>query len=229
MAKAPDFSLQDQNGKLVTLASLRGKKVLLYFYPKADTPGCTTQACGLRDNFGELKAAGLTIVGISPDEVKDLKKFEQKYTLPFTLLADPSTKTIQAYKAWGEKTFMGRRYMGVHRTSFLVDAQGNIVKTYENVKPETHVDQIIADVHGTKTSPTGQVVVRDLHEQNKQRAAAAKKKAPVKKTVAKPAAKAKAVVKKVIKKTATKAKTAVKKVVKKTVAKKPAAKTAKKK
>ncbi len=224
--KAPAFSLQDQNGTTVTLDSLKGKKALLYFYPKADTPGCTVQACGLRDNFGELKAAGLTIVGVSPDEVKDLKKFQQKYSLPFPLLADPGTKILQAYGVWGEKKFMGRTYMGVHRTSFLIDEKGDIIKKYEDVKPETHVDAIIADVHGTKTTPTGKVVVRDLHEQNKQRAAAMKKKVKsVAKKAVKPAKKAVKAIKKVAKKAtkkvaSKKAAKPVKKQVKKKTAKK---------
>lgn len=225
--KAPAFSLPDQNGNNVTLDSLRGKKLLLYFYPKADTPGCTVQACGLRDNISELKAAGVTIIGVSPDEVKDLKKFEQKYTLPFTLLADPSTKTLAAFGVWGQKTFMGRTYMGVHRTSFLIDEKGEIIKKYENVKPESHADMIIADVHGTKTSPSGEVVVRDLHEQNAQRAATRNKTA--RKATAKRAAKPVKKAVKAVKKDTKKAAKVVKKITRKKVVKKQSKKVAAKK
>lgn len=144
--KAPHFSLPNQDGKIVSLESFKGKKLVLYFYPKADTPGCTAEACGLRDNIAALKARGMIVVGVSPDEPADLKTFAEKYSLPFTLLADPSTKTLQAYNVWGEKTFMGHNYFGVLRTTFLIDEQGHIVKRYDDVKPETHADMILADV-----------------------------------------------------------------------------------
>ena len=161
--QAPKFSLPDQNGTIVTLDSFKGKKVVLYFYPKADTPGCTTQACGLRDNIGELRKNGVVVVGVSPDELAALKKFADKYTLPFTLLADPSTKVIQAYKVWGEKQFMGNKYMGVLRTTILIDEQGAIMKRYNNVKPETHTDSILADIRAAKTNALGDIAMKDVH------------------------------------------------------------------
>jgi peroxiredoxin Q/BCP len=151
--KTPNFSLPDQDGNTVTLDSFRGKKLVLYFYPKADTPGCTTEACGLRDSLNLIKKAGAVVIGVSPDDVKDLKKFAVKYGLPFTLLADPSTKTLQAFGVWGEKQFMGRTYMGVLRTTFLIDENGEIIKKYEKVNPETHADMILEDL-GVKRRDT---------------------------------------------------------------------------
>jgi peroxiredoxin Q/BCP len=140
--KAPDFSLEDQHGKTHTLKAYRGKKVLIYFYPKDDTPGCTTEACSFRDNYKELSKLGLIILGISKDTVKSHKKFAEKYDLPFPLLADVDTTVCQAYEVWAKKKFMGREYMGILRTSFLIDEEGKIAKIYEDVKPAEHVGEI---------------------------------------------------------------------------------------
>ena len=145
-SKAPDFSLEDQFGNIHTLSMYKGKKVLIYFYPKDDTPGCTTEACSFRDNYEALQSAGLVVLGISKDTVKSHKKFVEKYNLPFPLLSDTETTVAQAYGVWKNKKFMGREYMGVDRMSFLIDEEGNIAKIYEEVKPATHVGDIRNDV-----------------------------------------------------------------------------------
>ena len=119
--KAPAFKAKDQNGNPVSLADYKGQKLVLYFYPEDDTPTCTVQACNLRDNFSLLQKHGFTVLGVSPDEVKKHKKFENKYELPFTLVADPEKKIVEKYGLWGEKTLYGRTYMGLHRTTFLID------------------------------------------------------------------------------------------------------------
>jgi peroxiredoxin Q/BCP len=143
---APDFTLPDQDGKSHTLSHHRGAWVLLYFYPKDDTPGCTKQACMLRDAlpaFGKLKAK---VFGVSVDSVASHKKFAEKYELPFTLLADADKKVVELYGVWGKKKFMGKEYDGTMRTSFLIDPDGNIAKIYENVKPETHAEEVLKDL-----------------------------------------------------------------------------------
>ncbi len=140
--KAPDFSLQDQNGETHTIAQYKGKKVLLYFYPKDDTPECTTEACNFRDNYKELVQAGLVVLGVSKDSVKSHKKFAEKYELPFPLLADEDTEVCKAYGVWKLKKFMGREYMGIDRMSFLIDKEGKIAKVYEKVKPKEHVADV---------------------------------------------------------------------------------------
>jgi peroxiredoxin Q/BCP len=144
--KAPEFSLPDQDGVVHTLTQYRGKKVLLYFYPKDDTPGCTQEACNFRDNYTSLVDAGLVVVGISKDTVKSHKKFAQKYSLPFPLLSDEDTKICQAYGVWGKKKFMGREYMGISRMSFLIDEQGTLAKIYEEVKPKEHTQEVAKDL-----------------------------------------------------------------------------------
>lgn len=144
--KAPQFSLRDQDGTVHALQDYLGKKVLLYFYPKDDTPGCTTEACNFRDNHKELMNMGLVILGVSKDTVKSHKKFAEKYTLPFPLLSDEDTKVAQAYGVWGLKKFMGREYMGITRSSFLIDEAGNIAKIYEQVKPADHAEEVKGDV-----------------------------------------------------------------------------------
>lgn len=144
--QAPDFSLEDQHGVTHTLAQYRGKKVLIYFYPKDDTPGCTTEACSFRDNHEALSSAGLVVLGISKDTVKSHDTFAKKYKLPFPLLADVDTTVAQAYGVWKLKKFMGREYMGIDRVSFLIDEKGNIAKIYENVKPKEHVGEIAHDL-----------------------------------------------------------------------------------
>ena len=141
--KAPAFKGIDQDGKPVSLAGLKGKKIVIYFYPEDDTPTCTIQACNLRDNFGMLKKKGIAVIGISPDEVSKHKKFEQKYQLPFSLIADPRHTIINKYGVWGEKLMFGRKYMGVHRTTFLVDEKGVIRKIFLKPRSNQHSEEII--------------------------------------------------------------------------------------
>ncbi len=144
--KAPTFSLQDQHGVTHSLEQYHGKKVLIYFYPKDDTSGCTTEACNFRDNYQALSDAGLVVLGISKDSVKSHKKFAEKYKLPFPLLADEGTSVCQAYGVWGKKKFMGREYMGISRMSFLVDEKGDVAKIYEEVKPKEHTQDVAKDI-----------------------------------------------------------------------------------
>jgi peroxiredoxin Q/BCP len=134
-AKAPSFSLQDQDGRTVKLGDYKGKKLLLYFYPKADTPGCTTQACSIRDAMPDLKGLGIAAVGISPDEPKQQKKFADKYGLSFPLLSDPQHGTAEAYGAWGEKSMYGKKYEGILRSSFLIDEAGKVLQAWYKVSP----------------------------------------------------------------------------------------------
>lgn len=142
---APDFILPDQNGKEHSLSDYLGKWVLVYFYPKDDTPGCTKEACMIRDNYPDFKKLKMVVLGISVDPVKSHDKFAKKYDLPFTLLADEKKEVVKKYGVWGKKKFMGREYLGTFRTSFLIDPMGLIVKIYENVKPELHAEQILND------------------------------------------------------------------------------------
>lgn len=143
---APDFTLPDQDGTLQTLSAYRGSWILLYFYPKDDTPGCTKQACAIRDAFPDFTKLGITVFGISPDSVKKHAKFKEKYGLPFTLLADEGQSVANLYGVWGRKKFMGREYDGVFRTSFLIDTEGKVAKVYENVKPEQHAVEVLTDL-----------------------------------------------------------------------------------
>lgn len=145
-SKAPLFSLSDQNGEERSLASFKGQWVLLYFYPKDDTPGCTKEACAIRDAFPNFDAKKIVVLGISPDTVKSHKKFEEKYKLPFTLLADEEKKVANLYGVWGLKKFMGREYQGVMRMSFLIAPDGTIAKVYEKVKPEVHAAEVLDDL-----------------------------------------------------------------------------------
>jgi peroxiredoxin Q/BCP len=142
--QAPEFTLESDAGEQVSLSGLRGKPVVLYFYPKDDTPGCTVQAQGIRDAYGEFEQAGAVVLGVSPDSVKKHVKFKDKYDLPFTLLADPEHELAERYGVWGEKTYMGKSYMGINRTTFVIDANGVIAKVFENVKPLTHADDVLA-------------------------------------------------------------------------------------
>lgn len=140
---APDFELADQDGQPVTLAALRGRPVVLYFYPKADTPGCTTQACGVRDRHDEYDAAGAVVLGVSPDPVAKVKKFHAKYDLDFTLLADPDHAVAERYGVWVEKSMYGRTYWGNARATFVIDADGVIAQVLPKVSPKTHDDQVL--------------------------------------------------------------------------------------
>jgi thioredoxin-dependent peroxiredoxin len=140
---APAFKTTDQNGESVSLKDLRGQKVVLYFYPKDDTPGCTKEACSFRDAYSKFKKQNIKVLGVSPDKEASHKKFETKFQLPFTLLADTDRSIAEAYGVWGEKKFMGRTYMGVHRTTFLIDEKGKIRKIFEKVKPEDHASEVL--------------------------------------------------------------------------------------
>ncbi len=142
-AKAPDFTAQDQDGNTVSLSDYKGKKVALYFYPKDNTPTCTEQACNLRDNFAKLKKKGVVILGVSADSAKKHKNFENKYSLPFPLLADVDQKMIKDYDVWGEKKLFGREYMGILRTTFLIDETGKIAHIIDKVQANDHAQQII--------------------------------------------------------------------------------------
>ncbi len=142
-AKAPAFSTKDQNGNTVTLAQYKGKKLVLYFYPEDDTPVCTVQACNIRDNYAALTQAGITILGISPNDGSSHKKFEAKYNLPFPLLADADKKILNAYGVWGEKNMYGNKVIGVHRTTFLINEKGIIVKIILRPKNKEHAQEIL--------------------------------------------------------------------------------------
>ena len=142
--KAPAFSGPNQHGDMVSLKDFKGKKVILYFYPKDDTPGCTAQACNLRDNYSQLLDAGLHIIGISTDGVKSHQKFAQKFDLPFPLIADEDRKIAEAYGVWGEKKFMGRTYMGIHRTSFLIGQSGKIELVISKPNTKNHAQELLA-------------------------------------------------------------------------------------
>ena len=141
---APDFTLDSDAGEPVTLSSLRGKPVVLYFYPKDDTPGCTKQACGIRDAWGEFERRGAVVLGVSPDSVASHVSFKQKFDLQFTLLADPDHAVAEAYGVWVEKSMYGKKYMGVERSTFVIGADGNLVDVMRKVKPETHADEVLA-------------------------------------------------------------------------------------
>jgi len=140
---APNFAAKDANGETVRLKDLRGQKVVLYFYPKDDTPGCTKEACSFRDAFADLKKRDIKVLGVSKDSEASHKKFAAKYKLPFTLLADPDHSIADAYGVYGEKKFMGRTYLGVKRVTFLIDEKGKVKKVFEKVKPEEHAREVL--------------------------------------------------------------------------------------
>jgi peroxiredoxin Q/BCP len=144
--QAPDFALQDENNVTRRLSDFRGRPVVLYFYPNDDTPGCTTEACGFRDDYSAYVNADVVILGVSPNDSKSHAKFKSKYTLQFPLLADIEHKICSVYEVWGPKKFMGREYEGVHRTTFLIDANGRIAKVFENVKPAEHSTEVLAAI-----------------------------------------------------------------------------------
>jgi peroxiredoxin Q/BCP len=141
--RAPDFTAPISGGKTVKLSDFRGKNVVLYFYPKDDTPGCTTEACSFRDNTTELTKRGVVVLGVSTDSVKSHDKFVEKFKLPFPLISDESKQVVEAYNAWGEKSFMGRKYMGTHRITYLIGPDGKIKKIWPKVKPSEHVAEIL--------------------------------------------------------------------------------------
>jgi thioredoxin-dependent peroxiredoxin len=143
-AKAPAFSLPSDDGGTVALKDLKGKKVVLYFYPKDDTSGCTTEACEFRDSWAAVKRKGAVVLGVSPDGVKSHGKFKEKYDLPFPLLADEDHAVAEAYGVWGEKSMYGRKYFGILRTTFVIDEAGRVVKVFEKVKPKGHAAEVLA-------------------------------------------------------------------------------------
>jgi peroxiredoxin Q/BCP len=142
--QAPDFTLRSDAGTDVTLSSLRGRPVVLYFYPKDDTPGCTTQACGIRDAYSEFERAGAVVLGVSPDSERSHVKFRKKYDLPFALLADTDHEVAQKYGVWGERSFMGKTYLGVSRSTFVIAADGRVKKIFPKVKPAEHAADVLA-------------------------------------------------------------------------------------
>jgi len=141
---APDFELTTDGGEAVKLSDYRGKPVVLYFYPKDDTPGCTTQACGIRDAYSEFQDRGAVVLGVSPDDESSHVKFRDKYELPFTLLADPEHKVADDYGVWVERNAYGKTFMGIERSTFLIDSQGNVAKVMRKVKADTHADDVLA-------------------------------------------------------------------------------------
>ena len=148
--KAPAFSAKDQNGNKIFLSGFKGKKLVLYFYPEDDTPTCTIQACNLRDNYALLKRKGFVVVGVSPDDERKHKKFEEKFSLPFILIPDPERKIIEKYGVWGEKQMFGNHYMGVHRTTFVIDEKGIIRKIFYRPKNKAHAEEIITGMLESK-------------------------------------------------------------------------------
>jgi peroxiredoxin Q/BCP len=144
--KAPAFTLPDQDGNIHKLVDYKGRRVLLYFYPKDDTPGCTTEACTFRDGYKTFQDMGLVVIGISADSVKSHRKFSDKFSLPFPLLSDETHEVCEAYGVWGKKKFMGREYMGITRSSFLIDEEGKLIKIYEQVKPAVHAEEVKQDI-----------------------------------------------------------------------------------
>lgn len=143
---APDFTGTNENGETISLADYKGKKLVLFFYPKDNTPGCTAEACSLRDHYTELKEAGFELLGVSPDSERKHQRFIQKFSLPFPLLADTEQETLKAYGVWGPKKFMGRSFIGVHRTTFIIDEKGKIEAIIEKVKTKHHAKQILDEV-----------------------------------------------------------------------------------
>jgi peroxiredoxin Q/BCP len=143
---APDFALSSDAGETIRLSELRGKPVVLYFYPKDDTPGCTTQACGIRDAYAEFEKEGAVVLGVSPDDERSHAKFRKKYELPFALLADTDHQVAEQYGVWGEKKYMGRTYVGVKRWTFVIDENGDVKKVFPDVKPAEHADNVLAAI-----------------------------------------------------------------------------------
>ena len=229
-APAPDFTLPDQDGNAVHLAELRGRKVALYFYPKDDTPGCTIEACGFRDSHPSIRATGALVFGVSPDDAQSHQKFIGKFGLPFPLLSDVEHKVAEAYGAWGEKNNYGKKYMGILRSTFLIDEQGNLQKVWPKVSPQGHDQEVLAAIRGEPApvkaapaaaeKPAKRAVKKPAAKKSARKAAAPKRAAkPAKKAAKKPAAKKSA------RAGAAKKKTAAKKTPARRPAKKPARKT----
>jgi thioredoxin-dependent peroxiredoxin len=149
--QAPEFATTDQDGKTHRLSDFKGKKVILYFYPKDNTSGCTKEACAFRDKFAEFRQLNVEILGVSIDSEKSHKSFVQKYDLPFTLLADPEKRLVEAYGAWGEKRMYGKKYMGTNRVTYLIDEAGKVAAVFPKVKPDIHADEILAVLQGQRT------------------------------------------------------------------------------
>jgi peroxiredoxin Q/BCP len=141
---APDFELESDSGETVKLSDFRGRSVVLYFYPKDDTPGCTTQACGIRDAYADFRERGAVVLGVSPDDEASHVKFKEKYSLPFTLLADPEHRVAEQYGVWKERNMYGKKSMGIERSTFVIDADGNVAKVMRRVKPDTHAADVLA-------------------------------------------------------------------------------------
>jgi peroxiredoxin Q/BCP len=146
--KAPDFTATDQDGEKVSLKDLRGRKVVLYFYPKDDTPGCTKEACSFRDGFSKFRKRKIEVLGVSVDDEKSHKKFAEKYDLPFRLLADPDKRLVQDFGVWGEKSLYGRKYMGTNRVTYVIDEKGKVAGVWPKVKPDGHAEDILAAIEG---------------------------------------------------------------------------------
>jgi thioredoxin-dependent peroxiredoxin len=144
--KAPDFELKDQDGDTVALKDFKGQKIVLYFYPKDDTTGCTKEACSFRDEFPKFEKLDTKVIGVSPDSIESHKKFAKKYNLPFTLLSDEAKETVEAYDVWKQKSMYGRNYMGVERTTFIIDEKGNIQKVFPKVKVENHIEEVLKEL-----------------------------------------------------------------------------------
>ena len=144
--RAPDFELQSDSGETVRLSDFRGKRVVLYFYPKDDTPGCTTEACEFRDAYDVYRRRGIEILGVSPDNVASHEKFKSKHDLPFTLLADPNHEIAERYGVWGERSFAGKTYMGINRSTFLIDEDGNVVRAMLGIKPAGHAAAVLDEL-----------------------------------------------------------------------------------
>jgi len=140
---APDFTLTSDSGEEVTLSALKGKPVVLYFYPKDDTPGCTTEACEFRDAYDVFRQRGVEVLGVSPDDVRAHERFKSKYELPFTLLADPDHAVAESYGVWGERKFAGKRYMGINRSTFIIDADGKVARAMMGIKPAGHAAKVL--------------------------------------------------------------------------------------
>jgi peroxiredoxin Q/BCP len=144
--RAPEFKTTDQDGESVSLKDFRGRKIVLYFYPKDDTPGCTKEACSFRDDYSKFRKRKIEVLGVSVDDEKSHKKFAEKYDLPFRLLADTDKKIVKDYGVWGEKSLYGRKFMGIHRVTYVIDEKGKVAAVWPKVKPDGHADEILASV-----------------------------------------------------------------------------------